>query len=82
MTSNHQPFLDKYFAETNRFQQLTMLKNYMLSLPLEALTEFTMEPLQSLGKELEGNKLTQAQRESIFDTLGELEAMLRMKAVA
>ena len=69
MTSKHQPFLDKYFAETDRFQQLTMMKNYMLSLPLEALTEFTMEPLKSLGKELEGNKLTEAQKEKIFESL-------------
>ena len=82
MTSKHQPFLDKYFAETDRFQQLTMMKNYMLSLPLEALTEFTMEPMKLLGKELEGNKLTEAQKEKIFESLEELEVMLRMKAVA
>ena len=82
MTSKHQTFIDKYFAEKDRFQQLTMLKDYMLSLPVEDLLEFTMEPIKSLGEELKGDKLTKAQRKHLTEQLEEMATMLRMKVVA
>ncbi|MBK9014228.1 MAG: hypothetical protein IPM82_09090 [Saprospiraceae bacterium] len=82
MASKHQVFIENYLAESDRFQQLTMLKEYMLSLPVEDLLEFTMEPIKSLGEELEGGKLTKAQRKHLTEQLEEMATMLRMKAVA
>lgn len=82
MASKHQTFIDKYLAEKDRFQQLTMLKEYMLSLPIDDLLEFTMEPIKSLGEELKGDKLTKAQRQHLTEQLEEMATMLRMKSVA
>ncbi len=82
MASKHQLFIDKYLAEEDRFQQLTMLKEYMLSLPINALLEFTMEPIKELGEELKGDKLTKAQRKHLTEQLEEMATMLRMKSVA
>lgn len=81
MASKHQSFIDKYLAEKDRYQQLTLLKEYMLSLPVVDLLEFTMEPIKSLGEELKGDKLTKTQRKQLAEQLDEMSTMLRMKAV-
>jgi len=82
MTSKHQAFLDKYYAESDRYLQLTMLKDYMLSLSPEVLTEFVQEPIRFFAKELEENKLTAPQRKHLFEELDEISALLKMKALA
>ncbi len=82
MASKHQIFIDKYLVEKDRYQQLTMLKEYMLALPINDLLEFTMEPIKSLGEELKGDKLTKAQRKHLTEQLEEMATMLRMKSVA
>lgn len=82
MASKHQIFIDKYLAEKDRFQQLTMLKEYRLPLPINDLLKFTMDPIKSPGKELKGDKLTKAQRKHLSAQLEEMAIMLRMKSVA
>ena len=80
MTSKHQAFLDKYYTENNRLQQLTMLKDYMLSLPVIELTEFVQEPIRFFAKALEENKLTASQKKHLFKELDEVAALLEMKS--
>lgn len=74
--------MKKYFAETKREKQLSMLKDYMLSLSPEELTEFVKEPIRFLGEALKSSEVSDESKASIFEKLDELTFLLSGKAVA
>ncbi len=75
-------FLEVYFAESSRVKQLSMLKDYMLSLTPEELTEFVKEPIRFLGNALKSKDVSEESKERIFEKLDELTFLLSGKAVA
>lgn len=82
MKSNHQEFLDKYFAEENRKKQLSMMKDYMLSLSPEKLIEFMNEPMRFFEKALKNPEVSDDTKKKIFDHLDEMTFLLKGKVTA
>jgi hypothetical protein len=78
----NEAFLNGYFAEPKREKQLSMMKDYMLSLPPEELTEFVKEPIRFLGEALKSKEVSEESKASIFEKLDELTFLLSGKAVA
>ncbi len=81
-TSKHQVFIEKYLSEKDRQRQLTFLKDYMLSLTLEELKAFVLEPLRFFGNALKENKLSPVQKKRLFKELDSVIALLKMKTPA
>ena len=79
MESKHKAFLEKYFAEENRQKQLSMLKDFMLSLPNEELLEFMQEPLRFLEKALRSPDVSQEMKDKIDRGLAEMTFLLKGK---
>ncbi|HFA50455.1 MAG TPA: hypothetical protein ENJ95_15690 [Bacteroidetes bacterium] len=75
-------FLEKYFAEEDRKKQLSLLKNYMLSLSPEALKKFMLEPLDFLEKALKSTEVSDERKKKIFEHLDEMIFLLRGKVAA
>lgn len=82
MSESNDQFLQAYFAESNRVNQLSMLKDYILSLSPEALTEFVKEPIRFLGEALESKDVSEESKARIFEKLDELTFLLSGKVVA
>lgn len=82
MLTNNEAFLKKYFAEPKREQQLSMMKDYMLSLSPEELTAFVKEPIRFLGEALNSKEVSEESKARIFEKLDELTFLLSGKAVA
>ena len=80
MSERHNDFLQSYFAESSRVKQLSMMKDYMLSLPAEELTEFVKEPIRFLGEALKSEDVSEESKASIFEKLDELTFLLSGKA--
>ena len=79
MESNHQEFLDKYFAEQDRASQLNMMKHYMLSLSPEDLKSFFKEQLDFLEKAIRDPKVKMEIKDNIDNNLGEMIFLLENK---
>ncbi|MCC6727600.1 MAG: hypothetical protein IT258_24050 [Saprospiraceae bacterium] len=82
MDEQNDNFLLAYFAESSRVKQLSMMKDYMLSLSPEELTEFVKEPIRFLGEALQSNEVSEESKASIFEKLDELTFLLSGRAVA
>ncbi len=82
MENKNSVFLKKYFAEQNRQQQLNMLKDYMLTLSLEELTSFTLEPIHFLGDALKNPDVSDEMKSQIHNNLDELAFLMKGKVVA
>ena len=82
MLTNREAFLKKYFAEPKRDKQLSIMKDYMLSLSPEELTEFVKEPIRFLGEALKSKEVSEESKARIFEKLDELTFLLSGKAVA
>jgi hypothetical protein len=72
----------RYFAEMDRQEQLSMLKDYMLSLNLEELKAFMLEPMHFLGNALKDKKVGMEEKSQILDQLKEMEFLLKGKVVS
>jgi len=82
MENKQKAFLKKYFAEEDRQLQLNMLKDYMLSLSLEDLTAFTMEPLLFFEQALTSPAVSEELKNKIHNQLGEMAFLLKGEVVA
>ncbi|MEK7256437.1 MAG: hypothetical protein AAB316_16905 [Bacteroidota bacterium] len=69
MTSKHQAFWEKHDQEKNHFRQLLLMKDYMLSLSAEDLTDFMDEPIRSLTQAAKEKQLTPDQRKRLMKML-------------
>jgi hypothetical protein len=74
-------FLEKYFAEKDRQKQLSLLKDYMLSLPPDELKKFMLEPLDFLEKALKSTDISEERKRRIFDHLEEMIFLMKGKVV-
>ncbi|HFA50423.1 MAG TPA: hypothetical protein ENJ95_15525 [Bacteroidetes bacterium] len=75
-------FLEKYFAEENRVKQLSMLKEYMLSLSLDELLAFNKEQCDKMEKILRSPDVSDERKQKIFDNLDEMIFLLKGKIAA
>lgn len=75
-------FLEKYFTEEDRQKQLSLLKDYMLSLPPEELKMFMLEPLNFLEKALKSSSVSEERKQKIFAYLDEMIFLLKGKVTA
>jgi hypothetical protein len=82
MENKNGKFLEKYFAEEDRKKQLSLLKNYMLSLSPEDLKKFMLEPLDFLEKALKSSEVKPEQKKKIFDHLDEMIFLMKGKMAA
>ena len=79
MNNNKEQFLKKYFAETRSDKQLSMLKDFMLSLPPDELKAFVLEPLQFLSEALQSEKVSETNKAKIKEKLEELTFLMSGK---
>ena len=75
-------FLEKYFAENNSEKQLSLLKDYMLSLSPDDLKNFIMEPLNFFEKALTSSKVSKEKKQHIFSHLDKMIFLLKGKGAA
>ena len=71
--------LEKYFAEKDRTNQLSLLKDYMLSLSPDDLKDFMMEPLNFLEKALKNSAINDKRKQKIFEHLDEMIFLMKGK---
>ena len=69
MISKHQAFWEKHDQEKTHFRQLLLMKDYMLSLSAEDLTDFIDEPIRMLTQAIEEEQLTLDQRKRLMKVL-------------
>lgn len=74
-------FLEKYFTEKDRQKQLSLLKDYMLSLPPDELKKFMLEPLDFLEKALKSTDVSEERKRKIFDHLERMIYLMKGKVV-
>lgn len=81
MKSKHEAFYKKYASLKSQGRKLELMKQYMLSLSSEDLSDFLLDDIKALGSLIEENKLTTSQRELLALGLSECADMLKkMKA--
>lgn len=79
MKNKKEQFLEKYFAEAKPEKQLSMLKDFMLSLPPNELKAFVMEPLHFLSEALQSEKVSDMNKAKIKEKLEELAFLMTGK---
>ena len=75
-------FLEKYFAEKDSKIQLSLLKDYMLSLSPDELKNFIMEPLNFFENALNSSKVSNEKKQQIFSQLDKMIFLLKGKSAA
>ncbi|HFA50425.1 MAG TPA: hypothetical protein ENJ95_15535 [Bacteroidetes bacterium] len=59
-----------------------MMKNYMLSLSLDELLAFNKEQFEFLEKALKSSDVSEDVKNKIFNSLGEMEFLMKAKVAA
>jgi len=75
-------FLEKYFAEKNNAKQLSLLKDYMLSLSPDNIKKFIMAPLDFFEKVLADSKVSDKKKQHILAHIDKMIFLLKGKGVA
>ena len=71
--------LEKYFVEKDRSKQLSLLKDYLFSLPPEELKTFMLEPLDFLEKALNSSTVSEERKGKILAHLDEMIFLMKGK---
>jgi len=72
-------FLEKYFAEKSNEKQLSLLKDYMLSLSPDDLKKFIMGPLDFFEKVLTDSKISTEKKQHILAHIDKMIFLLKGK---